>query len=92
MEGGSKTEGEKKRRSKTGAEYLALCADILSKSAYKMCRELWKGKTEKIDPKELKEACAAVKEAAAVINAAEKNEAPEATAVRVIFEEAEYAE
>lgn len=83
----------KKRNGKTGAEYLGLCADILCKCAYNMCREFVKDKKDKLESKELKEACAAVKEAAAVINAIEKNEAPETESIRIIFENnSEYAE
>lgn len=87
------TSEKKKRSGKTGADYLVLCADILCKCAYNMCREFGKSKTDKIESKELKEACAAVKEAAAVVNAIEKNEAPEAESIRIIFEDnTEYAE
>ena len=78
-----------KRHKRTGADYLVLCSEILSKAAYRMCREVFHGKKEKFDPKELKEACAAVKEAAAVVNAVERKENSAGETVRIILEDAE---
>lgn len=84
---------KEKRRKRSGTDYLVLCSEILSKAAYRMCREVFHGKTEKFDPKELKEACAAVKEAAAVVNAVEKKDTAAPEAIRIILEATEeYAE
>lgn len=78
-----------KRHKRTGTDYLVLCSDILSKAAYRMCREVFHGKKEKFDPKELKDACAAVKEAAAVVNAVEKKETAAPETIRIILEDTE---
>ena len=82
-----------KRHKRSGVDYLVLCSEILSKAAYKMCREVFYGKKERFDPKELKDACAAVKEAAAVVNAVEKKEVSASETIRIILENTEeYAE
>lgn len=90
--GREKTDKEKKRRVRNRLDYLQLCADILCKSAYKMCREVWQERSEKFDTKELKDACAAVKEAAAVVGAIEKSDTPQSEEIRIIFEDEEYAQ
>mgnify|MGYP006052788103 CR=1 FL=1 len=82
----------KKVRGKSRLDYLQLCADILCKSAYKMCREVSREKSEKFEAKELKEVCAAVKEAAAVVGAIEKSDSPQCEEIRIIFENEEYSE
>ncbi len=52
-----------------------------------MCRENYGRKKgdEKSDPKLLKEACSAVKEAAAVVSGLEKNEKNESEVIEIIF-------
>ncbi len=81
------TDKDKKRKARTPTGYLEQCSEMLCKCAYNMCQEFVKDKDKKIESKELKEACAAVKEAAAVISAIEKTEAPEAESIRIVFEE-----
>ncbi|MBR3767922.1 MAG: hypothetical protein IKL10_06760 [Clostridia bacterium] len=79
------------KHKKSREEYLELCADILCKSVYKMCREnysLRDGK-EKYDPKSLKETCSAVKEAAAVVSGLEKKQNSENESIRIVFADTE---
>lgn len=61
-------------RKRSREEYLELCADILCREAYRMCKRCYvkaEGR-EKGDAKSLKEACSAVKEAANVVSGLEK--------------------
>ncbi len=90
--------GESVRKSgkvKSREDYLGLCADILCKSLYRMCRENLKkseeGKT--YDPKLLKDIGSAVKEAAAVVSGIEKKKDDAPESIRVVFEDTnEYCE
>lgn len=68
-------------------EYLSLCADILCRTAYRMCKENY-GKRkgdDPIDPKALKESCTAVKEAVAVVLSLDKNQDKANDGVRIVF-------
>ncbi len=56
-------------------KYIGKAADIICRSAYAMCRSVLAGEKNKPpDPKELKEVCAAVKEAAAIAASLDKND------------------
>ncbi|MBR3598105.1 MAG: hypothetical protein IKL47_14155 [Clostridia bacterium] len=74
-------------RSKGSEEYLDACAQLLCKAAYKMCREYFGVGTakEKCDPKLLKEACSAVKEAVAVSSALGSSKDSSGDEIRVLF-------
>ncbi len=80
-------------RKRSREQYLELCADILCRAAYRMCRENYKNKgdEERTDPKILKETCTAVKEAAAVVSGLEKKVNTES--IRIMFSDTqEYSE
>lgn len=69
-------------------------AEILCRTAYKMCRRLYEENAGDClpDAKGLKESCAAVKEAASLISGLDKNK-ESADVVRVVFEDTgEYGE
>lgn len=69
--------------------YIGRSADIICRSAYEMCRSVLAGrKNEPPDPKELKEVCAAVKEAAGIAASLDKNEGPAAEALNVTMDAA----
>lgn len=54
------------KRKKTPEIRLRECAEILCEAAYRMCEKSFGKKCEAPEPKFLKEACGAVKEAASV--------------------------
>ncbi len=68
--------------------YLQKCARILSAGAYRMCRDNYKllDKSERIDPKTLKETCLAVKETAALVSGLTEDK-NEAETIRIMFED-----
>lgn len=76
-------------RKRSREEYLELCADILCKEAYRMCKNNYskKGGIEKTDAKSLKEVCSAVKEASTVVSGLEKKVSAES--IRIIFSDTE---
>ncbi len=71
--------------------YLEKCVRILSAGAYRMCRDNYRGldKSQKIDPKLLKETCLAVKETAALIAGIAKKDRDDSEVIRVVFEDTE---
>ncbi len=76
---------------KTAEENLLTAAELLSRAVLKMCRRVLK-KTEEEegpDPKFLKEAGAAVKEAVSVVSALEKKDTDKDEGIRIVFEMAE---
>ncbi len=62
----------KKRTRRDRDHYLNASADILCKQAYKMCRATFGAKGGAADSKSIKEACSALKEAAALSAALQK--------------------
>lgn len=79
--------GENTDKSEKRIRYIGKAADIICRSAYGMCRSvLADGKSKPPDPKELKEVCAAVKEAAAIAAGLEKTENGGAEALSVTMD------
>lgn len=77
----------KKKGRKDREEYLEACAGLLCKAAYRMCKEYFSSaKTkDKCDPKLLKEACSAVKEAVAVSSGLADNKESTGEEIRIMF-------
>ena len=71
-------------------DQLERSADILCKNAYRLCKETFGGKNNKVDAKTLKEVSAAVKETVNVSESLKKHdEAPSARFCVTVSPEAE---
>ena len=68
-------------------EYLEASAQLLCKAAYKMCKEYFGPKTsaENCNPKFLKEACSAVKEAVTLSSGIENGKEVSSEEIRISF-------
>ena len=73
-------------RKKGREDYLNASADILCRQAYRMCRSVYGKKDAVADAKNLKDACAALREAAALSGALQKTDREAGEVLRVVFD------
>ena len=85
---GDRIETENKKRAKRDrAYYLNASADILCRQAYRMVKTAYGAKEQTPDAKGMKDACAALKEAAALSASLQRDAADSGQTLRIVFED-----
>lgn len=75
------------KRKKTPEVRLRECAELLCDAAYRMCEKGFSRKSDAPEPKFLKEACSAVKEAASVYSLAVNDSEKQSEEIVIRFEQ-----